>query len=191
MTFITAREIFDPYVNDELGNFGTYTSYKIFQENNFVGEFLYKNIVSSFSTPQGSFIIVSKNELLRPAKYFLKNKNTDEQLAEFKFSFWRQIFHNEIGRINLGDSSFVCGYSKPSVYLPSFFCSESDASMVFSLQGGDTIISYRAIYKILNDGETDSYKPYKDCVVEISISDYDVLLMYLGLFLIERFFRNR
>lgn len=191
MTFITAREIFNPYFNDELGNFGPYTSYKIYCENNFVGEFLYKNIVSSFATPGGWFCIVSKDQLLKRKKYSLIERNTGEQVGQFQFSFWRQLINDEIGRIHLKDQSFICTHSKPSVSKSSFFSSESDASITFSFKGGEIAISYWAKYKILNTGETDNYKPYRECTIEISMANNDILFMYLGLFFIERFFSSR
>jgi len=190
MNYKVLREVFDPYTNDKLGNFGAYSQYKLIATEAIVGEFFYKNVVSYFSINDDKYKIPTEKPLLGKAIHQILNADTGVSVATLKISYWRQVFFNEIGTLTLSNKIYTFKRSRVRIIKSPFLSFSTVAVDFFTTHETDSIL-YSATYQANTTSDSSyNFRPVSDFMMEISsLTDKDILL-YSGLFLIEKFFRS-
>lgn len=181
------REKIENSPNDNMGSFGSYILYKVFNEDQKIGEFYFKNVLSYFLTSESDYIIKANNFL--NVKFYLIDKKSNQSIGEYKTSFFRKLFFKESGSLLLKNNRFVLKINSFSISAKGIFTSESKVSKSFTLKGDTETIEYFTSYNAFSDSERQLSEPSSNyCSFEIMSKKENQLLLFASIFLLEKGF---
>lgn len=189
MYYKARREIFNPYTNDRLGNFGAYYQYKLIDDEKIAGEFFYKNIISYFSIDVNQYHIPTENPLFQKPNYQILNVKTGTSIGTFKISSWRDFFYAEIGTLEYSSKIYTYKRGPLQTIEAPLFKSTREVATYFYLEDHGGSIMYEALYNMYDTESSTGYRPHSDFNMNINSTIDDKILLYAGLFLIEKFWK--
>ncbi|HEX7846891.1 MAG TPA: hypothetical protein VF476_13900 [Chitinophagaceae bacterium] len=182
------REEFDPSTNDKLGNFGRYLHYQLFNDELLVGEFFHKNIISYFYLNGITYHIPNEYIPFKKPLYNIIDPQNESEILSLKKSFWRHLLYNEIGMAQKGND--IYRYKRTSLKVtkaPLFDYSTGQLEIYMTSPGNS--IQYKAGYRFIPN-EHNSFRPLSDFSMTIKSESENLLLIYTGLFFIEKLFEK-
>ena len=187
MQYTAIKKTFDNYENDKRGNFGPYICYTLLVNESVIGEFFYKNTFSYFVIDDNEYRIRTQCPMFGKRIYPIIKCNTGSQIAVLKISSWRTTL-KEIGKLIYEDQIYTYKRSLAKVINAPLFSLKSRVAVNFFIENKEDIISYRTIYDRFFYDSDDLYHA-DDVRLEIHSSTDKMVLLYAGLFLMEKFWR--
>jgi hypothetical protein len=191
MHYKAIRKSIDHYENDKLGNFGPYCHYQLLQNELVIGDFFYKNMVSYFSVDGNQYNIPTPDPIFGKLIYLILTAKTRIPIATIRISPWRESFFNEIGSVLYEEKIYRYKRSFPKIIKSSLLSIKSKVAVDFFIKDDAETLSYHSIYNRYLHDTDDLYRPNSDFSMEINSSSRKMILLYTGLFLIEKFWNYR
>ncbi len=180
MTF--TKEILTNYCTTEFGNFESCNLFKLYDNENVVGQFIVSEKVAFLSTTDSNYRIDISNHFFRTSKFEIIDIKSETKIGFYDFPIWR-FGWKEIGDLVLNNVLYTCKRQRPEIRNNIFKKSTWGHSKV-SLKSDLTEIIYHL------QVETRWLEPansqFRKAKGEINCNRINIDLVLLGLFFIER-----
>lgn len=181
MKYRFSKELVDNFFVEGHGNLNQCRIYKVFDNQNLIGQFFYRSELCFFSYYTKHIYVEIESNFFKKSKYILIDKQTQVRVGEYKISKWSGL----IGKLILdGQKSYRCDILNSY----SIFNRETRGRYDVQVSNGVNAVVYRLKidFPIISTLGT-RFRPFSG---EIELWGEDIQLVFAGLFLLERVFEN-
>lgn len=179
MTFI--KEVLINYSTPEFGNFESCNLYKIYGNENVLGQFIVIDKVSFLWTSEYKYRIDITNHFFRDSKFEIIDTETGKKIGFYKFNWnfgWK-----DIGTLVLNDTTYTCQRQRPDTR-SNIFKKSTWGHCKISVSNNKTEIVYKIKVKTRWLEGADS--EFRDSEGEINFTQAKMTEILSGLLFIER-----
>ena len=108
------KEVLTDYCTTEFGNFESCNLFKLYDNENIVGQYLISEKVAFLSTKQFTYRIDITNHFFEHSKFEIVDTKTETKIGFYNLPAWR-IGWKEIGTLVLHNVKYTCTRKRPEV----------------------------------------------------------------------------
>jgi hypothetical protein len=180
MTF--TKEILSNYRSPDFGNFEQCNCYRLFENDNLIGQFVVGEKVAFLMTTYNRFRIDIISHWLKDKKYDIIDTKTESKIGYYTLPNWR-LGNNDIGTLTLNNEKYLCKRQKADIR-KNIFKKSTWGHYKLWLSNQSVNVFYRL--KVETEWINASNAEFRNARGETDAFQADPSLVLLGLFFIER-----
>ena len=182
MTFTFSKEIVEKYLLKGYGYFNKARLYKVFEQENMLGEFLQLNETCFLNFAGFAGHIENESNNLIKSRFQLIDEQSQAKIGEYSISGWV----GQYGKLVLNKSIYYCEYLKPDISY-SVFNKKTWGHYKIQVSDGTNIVVYQFKINepIITVSNNRKYRPLNG---SIQLYNGNMVLLFAGLFFIEKIF---